>query len=274
MNPDKLKYDDHRIPVPQEFEAIFSHFYFAENKTKTTITKTLLPSFQTIMVFSFGPAAFLISKQKTKIEIGKCIVLGPIKSAFEYEIPQNSSILVANFKDDSFYRFFGKALLSNHLPIHPDEAIEDNCFAHLWTQLNNINCLKEKVAHILNFCRPYLNLQNATSNLLANFKSNAINPIKSIAVKVQQSERNIQLIHKKHFGFSAKEIMRYHRFLKTVKLIQQINLSNEKINWFKIIDQCGYYDQSQLIHDFQYFIGLSPRNYLKFQRDICEPIDQ
>lgn len=270
MRQDKSTYDSYRIPVPKEFETVFSHFYFAENNSKTTITKTLLPSFQTIMVFNFGAHAFLISKQKTKIKVDRCIVLGPIKSSFEYCLPPNSSILVANFKNDAFYRFFGKAFLSTHFPIHPDEAMEENCFNHLGLQLNNIDTAEEKVKHILNFCKPYLNQKDTTPSLFANFKSDTMNPIKSVAEKVRQSERNIQLIHKKHFGFSAKEIKRYHRFLKAIELIQQIDFTKEKINWFDIINLCGYYDQSQLIHDFKHFINLSPKNYLKFQHDICQ----
>ncbi|OCA77077.1 DNA-binding protein [Chryseobacterium artocarpi] len=270
MRPDKLTYGNYKIPIPKEFEEVFSHFYFAENNSEIPITKTLLPSFQTIMVFNFGTQAFLISKQKIKIKVDKCIVLGPIKSSFEYCLPPGSSILVVNFKDDAFYRFFGKACLSDHFPVHPDEAMEENCFTHLRLQLNNIAKVEEKVNHILNFCKPYLNQQDTTSSLLANFQSNAINPIKSIAEKVKQSERNIQLIHKKHFGFSAKEINRYHRFLKAIELIQQIDFTEEKINWFDIINHCGYYDQSQLIHDFRHFINLSPKNYIKFQQDICQ----
>lgn len=274
MRQDKLTYHDYRIPSPQEFEMIFSHFYFAENNSETTITKTLLPSFQTIMVFNFGTQAYLVSKQKIRIEVNKCIILGPIKSAFEYNLPPNAQILVSNFKDDAFYRFFGKIFLFDHLPIHPDEAMGENCFNHLWLQLNNIDTVEEKVNHILNFCKPYLDQQDSTSSLLANFKSDSINLIKSIAEEVKQSERNIQLIHKKHFGFSAKEINRYHRFLKALELIHQIDFTNEKVNWFDIINQCGYYDQSQLIHDFKHFINLSPKNYLKFQQDICQATNE
>ncbi len=269
MKPKEETYRSFRISVPKEFETVFSHFYYAENKFEHTITKTLLPSFQAIMVFNFGVQAFLVSKQKTKIEVDKCIVLGPIKSAFEYSLPPDSIILVANFKADAFYRFFGKAFLSDHLPVHPDEAMEENCFTRLWFQLDSIASTEEKVDHILNFCKPYLNQQNATSTLLANFRSDTMNSIKSIAEEARQSERNIQLIHKRHFGFSAKEVNRYHRFVKAIELIQQTDFSKEKINWFEIIDQCGYYDQSQLIHDFKHFINLSPKNYLKFQQDIC-----
>ncbi|MFZ0596955.1 MAG: AraC family transcriptional regulator [Flavobacterium sp.] len=34
------------------------------------------------------------------------------------------------------------------------------------------------------------------------------------------------------------------------------------------MDQCGYYDQSQLIHDFKYYMNISPTKFLKFQNDI------
>lgn len=270
MKPDKIPYQDYRIPSPQEFEAIFSHFYFAENNTEATITKTLLPSFQTIMVFNFGAKAFLVSKQKTKIEVDKCITLGPIKLAFEYNLPPHSQILVVNFKDDAFFRFFGKACLSDHFPIHPDEVMDENCFTRLWFELNNIDTAEKKTEHILSFCRPYLTLQTEASHLLSRFKSDTLSPIKFVAEQTGQTERNIQLLHKKHFGYSAKEINRFQRFEKALKYIQEISLSSKTINWFEVISQCGYYDQSQLIHDFKHFINLSPKNYLKFQQDICQ----
>lgn len=105
MEPKEQMYNNYRLPVPQEFEDIFSHFYIAENTTEVSLTKTLLPSFQTIMVFNFGAPASLISKQGIAIEMDKCIVLGPIKQAFEYTLPAGAKILVANFKGDAFYRF-------------------------------------------------------------------------------------------------------------------------------------------------------------------------
>ncbi|MDH7460525.1 helix-turn-helix domain-containing protein [Chitinophagaceae bacterium 26-R-25] len=270
MASDEQTYHNYRLPVPPEFEAIFSHFYFAENDSAAPLTKTLLPSFQTIMVFNFGSKASLVSRAQTEIEISRCIVLGPIKCAFDYTLPPGAQILVANFKADAFYRFFGKAFLSDHLPINPDEAVEENCFTYLWHQLDKIDSVEQKVDCILDFCRPYVRSQSATSALLTNFKSGSLNPIKSIADETGQTERNIQLMHKKHFGYSAKEINRYQRFEKAIGLIQQIASTTGSVDWFEIIDECGYYDQSQLIHDFKHFINLSPKNFLKFQQDICQ----
>jgi len=263
------QYHDFRIQVPADLEEVFTHLYFAQNKSGETITKTLLPSYQTILVFSFGARALLHSRQNTQIEIERCLVLGPIKQAFDYSLPADAIILVANFKDDAFYRFFGNAAIAEHVPINPDDLLEENCFTLLWHELKAMNGVEEQANHIFEFCRPYLRTRNSIASQLAGFDDASLNPIKTIAGEYKQSERNIQLHHKKYLGYSAKELNRYRRFLKAIELIQQIASATGKIDWFEVISECGYYDQSQLIHDFKHYINLSPTSYLKFQQDIC-----
>ncbi|KQT20842.1 DNA-binding protein [Chryseobacterium sp. Leaf404] len=271
MAENEKHYKNFKIAAPGGYEEIFSHFYFAENTTGETITKTLLPSYQTILIFNFGTPASLYSIQKTELKVDKCLVLGPIKQAFTYSLPANSGILVANFKDDAFYNFFGNAAVAEHLPVNPDDLLDENCFTSLWAQLNKIEDINDRVAYILEFSKPYLKQRNVIAEQLANFKDTNLNPIKSVADLQNQTERNIQLNHKKHLGYTAKEISRYQRFLKAVKLIQSIASSSNKMDWFDIINECGFYDQSQLIHDFKHYINLSPTKYLKFQQNICNP---
>ena len=269
MTESENKYTNFRIAVPTDYEDVFSHFYFAENKTSDIITKTLLPSFQTILIFTFGAKSILHSKLDTELAIDKCLVLGPIKQAFDYSLPPNSQILVANFKDDAFYRFFGNSSIAEHLPINPDDLLDENCFTTLWIELNKRNDINLRVSCILEYCKPYLRPRNVIAEKLANFTDETLNPIKSVASQQNQSERNIQLNHKKYLGYSAKEISRYQRFLKAIELIQNIASTSPEIDWFDIINECGYYDQSQLIHDFKHYINISPTKYLKFQQDIC-----
>lgn len=264
-------YNNFRIPVPTAFEAVFSHFYFAENNTKAPLSKTLLPNFQTLLVFCFGPEVTLKSKLNTTLAVDKCIVLGPVKQSFNYTLPVNAQILVANFKDDAFYRFFGQAISDRHVPFNPDELLTENCFTNLWHELQKIPNVQEKIDFILAFCKPYLRHRDSAFEPLSAFdrQSLILNPIKAIAKETNQSERNVQLNHKKFLGYSAKEINRYHRFLKATELIQQRLSAAKKLDWFEVIDDCNYYDQSQLIHDFKHFINLSPKQYLKFQEEIC-----
>jgi AraC-like DNA-binding protein len=271
MSDNKEKYISFRIPVPVEYEEIFSHFYVAENRSSSAITKTLFPSFQTILIFNFGVNVHLFTKQNLSIMIEKCIVLGPIKHAFDYTLPPKSEILVANFKDDAFYRFFGHVSTSQHLSQDPDDLLNANCFTMLWTELQKIANPSYRVVYILGFCKSYLRQQNAIAKQLINFEDISISSIKSIADIQNQSQRNIQLNHKKYLGYSAKEVNRFRRFLKAISCIQKNTVTNSssKIDWFEIIEQCGYYDQSQLIHDFKHYIHLTPTKYLKFQHEIC-----
>ncbi|UOB17950.1 DUF6597 domain-containing transcriptional factor [Abyssalbus ytuae] len=263
---------NYRITPPSEYDEVFSHFYFAKNDTEELITKTLLPSYQTILVFVFKAKALLVSKENTLVKIEKSIVLGPIKKVFDYSLPPHCEILVVNFKDDAFYRFFGSPLIAGGAPVNPDKLLPENCFTAIWTELNKIENVQERINYILEFCKPYLGQRNNLVKEIINFNTPNQNPIQAIAEKQNQTVRNIQLKHKQYLGYTAKEINRYQRFIKAVWLIQKLVSENSEINWFEIINDCGYYDQSQLIHDFKYYINLSPAKYLKFQKNICSPL--
>ena len=260
-------YNGYRITVPTEFDEIFSHFYFAENKSKDPIIQTLLPTFQSMMVFSFGAPLALITKEKEEISMGKCLILGPIKQAFTYVLPSGGKMLVVNFKDDAFFRFFGTASLMEHQ--HPDDLLNDNCFTMLWTNLNKIDSINDKVTHLLDFSRPYIKNRHSLTEQIIALGNTAISPVKEISNKQKLSERAVQMNLKKHLGYSSREIGRYMRFLKAVELVQQLASDHNPVNWFEVIEECGYYDQSQLIHDFKYYLDLSPSKYLKFQHGIC-----
>ncbi|HAO26775.1 MAG TPA: AraC family transcriptional regulator, partial [Chryseobacterium indologenes] len=61
----KQEYREHRIPATQEFENVFTHFYFAENGSKHPVTKILLPTYQTILLFCFGEQVSMSTHEKT-----------------------------------------------------------------------------------------------------------------------------------------------------------------------------------------------------------------
>ena len=271
MAPHKNYYEIKRS-VPKDYDEVFSHFYFAKNESDQIITQTLLPSYQSILLFSFGknPPVFLNSK--IPLVIDKCIVLGPIKKAFQYALPSQSEMLVINFKNDAFYRFFG-VTPAIHLPLNPDKLLDSTCFADLWAELVQFSDPNQQLKHLLDFCKPYLKQRHMVAQQLANFNHQNYNPIKFVAKTQHQSERNIQILHRKYFGYSAKEVSRYRRFLKALTCLQTLVINNKKVDWFEIISQCGYYDQSQLIQDFKHFTSFSPTKYLKSLKDICNPIN-
>ncbi|MCL9806434.1 helix-turn-helix domain-containing protein [Flavobacterium amniphilum] len=269
MQSEKEKYESFRIATPEGYKELFSHFYYAANFTSESVTKTLLPSYQTILIFTFGVKPFLVSAEGFEIEVGDSLVLGPVKHSFDYKLPPEAEILVVNFEGDTFYRFFGEATVPEHVPMNPDSLIMANCFTDLWILLNEEKDVNKRISLILEFCAPYLKKRNAIVGQLEGFVGDGMSSVKAVAQANHLTERSIQLLHKKHLGYSAKELGRYNRFLKVIRLLQEKIESDVKTDWFEIVERCGYYDQSQLIRDFKHYINLSPKQYLKFQQDIC-----
>ena len=269
MFKENQTYIDFRLDVLEDFQEVFSHFYFAENLSKETVKKTLLPSYQTLLIFNFGAKAVLYSDRSTIIEINKCIVLGPVKNAFDYALPSGSKLLVAVLKNDAFYRFFGTNPVSKEFSFNPDDLLSENCFNALWSKLDKIEGAADQLQFILTYSKPYLKQRDPVFEKMVLFRQRGLSPIKSIAISQNQTERMMQIYHKKYTGYSAKEFNRYQRFLSAIRLIQHNSCQSKKIDWFEVIQECGYYDQSQLIHDFQHYIKLSPTKYLKFQKEIC-----
>jgi AraC-like DNA-binding protein len=266
MRDHNENYCERRIDVPSEFGDIITYFYSALNISGSDIRKTLVPSFQTIMVFSFGSAVSFKAGGDSLV-LDQCLVLGPIKQPIEYTLPAASDMLVINFKDDAFYRFFGPALMSGLVAAHPDQLLQQNCFSQLWFRLKD-ETAEVRAALILDFCRPYLKCREISFQDISTEASDyrLVNPVKAVAQKTGQSERNVQLNHKKYLGYTAKEKGRHERFMKAMLLLQS---PGEKVDWLEIVETCGYYDQSQLIHDFNHYLNLSPGRYIKFQAEVC-----
>jgi AraC-like DNA-binding protein len=272
MDDGKNAYLTRHISAPDAFIEVISHFYVAENHTGEPIHKTLVPSFQTILVCSFGAPLVLTTSLHRTLRIDKISILGPVKQAFEYTLPPGAEMLVANFRSDGFFRFFGKALQGLR-PSDPDDLLRDNCFAQLWETLEPMTTMDERVSRILAFARPYVRPQDALITQIEQMRKENIrnSPVKEMAGRSGQTKRNIQLKHRQRLGYSVKELTRYERFLKALELVgRQISAGHKKVDWFDIIHDCGYYDQSQLIHDFRHYLGLSPTRYLKAQKDICQ----
>ncbi|MGO2101435.1 MAG: DUF6597 domain-containing transcriptional factor [Psychroflexus halocasei] len=264
------KYKSYKIKPPKDFSEVFSHFYGAENHSKLPVTKILSPSFQTILVFNLSKNPLKISTENHQFTIQKCMVLGPLKKAIHYTIPAHSTFFIINFRDDAFYRFFNQSVLNSSFFENPDQLTGENCFSVLWQQLKKLDNPKKYVEELCDFSWSYLKERDTIVEKITLLRDQSSeDPIKAVAVAEAISKRTVQKRHKQSFGYTAKEIQRYQRFSNALHALEIKTVNYQTVDWFGIINQCGYYDQSQLIHDFQYFLSCTPSHYLKFQRDIC-----
>lgn len=80
--------------------------------------------------------------------------------------------------------------------------------------------------------------------------------VAELAEKLGLSERSIERLSLRAFGFPPKLLLRRQRFLRSLARF----MLDPSMAWIDTLDY-HYYDQAQFTRDFQRFMGMSPRAY-------------
>jgi len=88
--------------------------------------------------------------------------------------------------------------------------------------------------------------------------------IRDVARDAGLSQRRFIQLFACEVGISPKLFCRVRRFRQALETVRHTAVPN----WAQVAVDCGYYDQSHLIHDFRFFSNLSPTEYVR-QRSQC-----
>ena len=80
--------------------------------------------------------------------------------------------------------------------------------------------------------------------------------VADLSAKLSLSERSIERLSRRAFGFSPKLLLRRQRFLRSLARF----MLDPSMAWIDTMDH-HYYDQAQFTRDFQSFMGMGPRDY-------------
>ena len=87
--------------------------------------------------------------------------------------------------------------------------------------------------------------------------------IRDMASKIGISQKHLIHLFDQRVGMRPKQFDRIVRFQRVIKTLEK-NKPRE-VDWTAVALDCGYYDQSHFIRDFQAFSGMSPSFYLANQ---------
>jgi AraC-like DNA-binding protein len=88
--------------------------------------------------------------------------------------------------------------------------------------------------------------------------------IRDVARDAGLSQRRFIQLFAREVGMSPKLFCRVRRFRQALETVRHTAVPN----WGRVAVDCGYYDQSHLIHDFRFFSNLSPTEFVR-QRSEC-----
>ena len=250
-------------------EVINSFYHTSISSDGEAITRHVCPNLEMMLIFNFGipvRISFHNNPLDTQ-EINRTAVIGPLRQMLNYELLPGADALIVNFKFNGFQRLFNMPLTGltgqnqKGAEILKDEVRFDN----LWQELAALPETSQRVDLLNQLATRLLKdndqvLQTIIGNL-AQFFNPCVDPVKAIAADTRLSERSIQLKFQKHTGYSVKELLRFLRFKEVIAYI--LARTNQKIVIFDLIARHDYHDQSHLIKDFQYFLGLAPQQFIK-----------
>jgi AraC-like DNA-binding protein len=88
--------------------------------------------------------------------------------------------------------------------------------------------------------------------------------IRDIAKAVDLSQRRLIELFAAEVGVTPKLFGRLQRFQHAMACA----LSAKKVDWAQLAIECGYFDQSHLIHEFMEFAGVSPADFWQRQNQL------
>lgn len=77
--------------------------------------------------------------------------------------------------------------------------------------------------------------------------------------KIGYSQKHFISMFRKQVGLTPKKYLRINRFQQALGEIER----SGKIDWTRIAQKCGFYDQAHFIADFKRFSGFTPEEYLR-----------
>ena len=197
------------------------------------------------------------------------VVSGAHSGPFVIDPRERGSVIGVRFRPGGAFPFLGTPA-SDLADVHVDlETLWGTSAVELREQL----CLtktpaerfklleKALVAHLF---RP-LERHYAVRFALETFgRANSGLAIRDVARDAGLSQRRFIQLFAREVGMSPKLFCRVRRFRQALERVRQ----TAGPNWAQVAVDCGYYDQSHLIRDFQLFSHLSPTEYVR-QRSEC-----
>lgn len=258
------------IEVTEPLFGAIKYFYCihtpADFKTKI---QHLSPNLEMMLIFNFG-APVRVSFGKEIVgdwKVERVAAIGPLRKMLNYELLPGADIIVTVFNPDGFYRLFQLPMNEMGEPdiIDPDQLLNITGFNELWEVLNSLPLLSDRIALLKAYAHAFVrDAEEAVFPLVEGipyFHNPMIQPVRAIASDANLSERTIQLRFKKYLGFSPKELLRFLRFKQVINGI--LEKESTEVDWYELVNQYGYHDQSHLIKDFQHYLGTTPQKFIR-----------
>jgi AraC-like DNA-binding protein len=247
------------------------NFWICEDYQANHVNERILPTGTIELVINLhdNELRFYDSEQPNRCSrFSGAIVSGAHGKGFICDNDEETFIMGVHFKPGGAFPFLGvpgDELADTHIDL---EALWGSSATRLRERLCEASTVAERfslleeslISHLF---RP-MEHHYAVSTALACFGRQIDATVRGIARDIGLSQRRFIQVFKAEVGVTPKLFSRVQRFQRARAIIHR---QAEAADWTGIAMECGYFDQSHLIREFQEFSNLSPADYLRqYQR--------
>ena len=247
-------------PDPRLAE-IVSSMWFGEGKTAYQRDR-ILPSGQSQLLINLGPAQYRVEPgpPEKRVPFIDVWYSGLHQGPIDTEAPHGNALLGVAFSAHGTFPWLGENMenLSDRI-IALADALGDGALA-LRERLLNTPSLEARFKCVerwlLGRLKPRTIVHPAVRWAVDRLAATGGRiSIEELATQTGFTRKHLGNLFQQQVGLSPKSLARIHRFRGALALLDG---SAGQVPWAELAEQCGFYDQSHLIHEFRRFTGFSP----------------
>lgn len=248
---------------------LVASMWFGEGKVAYQRDR-ILPSGQSQLLINLGPPQYRIDPgpPEARVPFVDVWYSGLHQGPIDTEAPHGNALLGVAFTARGGYPWLGERMdrLSDRI-IALADALGDGVLA-LRERLQNTASLSARfrlverwlIARLQPRVRVHPAVRWAVDRIVATAGSVGI---EDLAAETGFTRRHLGTLFQQQVGMGPKVLARVHRFRGALDLLTR---ARGVVPWDRLADQCGFYDQSHLIHEFRRFTGFSPTELVRRDR--------
>jgi AraC-like DNA-binding protein len=244
---------------------VIEDFWLYEDYDGEHPHETILPTGTFEIVFNLREdelRIYDVSDPGTCRRFSGAVISGPYAASFMSDAAEESSLLGVHFKPGGAFAVLGfpaGELASTHLDL-------ETAWGPAAHTLRERLCALSEPAQRFRLLERFLlrrlfdgpDRHGAVGKGLAILmRTHGREKIRDIAQALDLSQRRFADLFAKEVGLTPKLFGRVRRFQNAVTALGHAT----KLDWAQFAVECGYFDQSHLIHEFVEFTGLCPTDY-------------
>jgi AraC-like DNA-binding protein len=231
----------------------------------------ILPDGCAELIFHFRGRFHAISAIGQSLRQPACFVVGLLTSPFVIAPASHVDTMGVRFRPGGAYPFFrGPLSALTDRVVGLDDLWGGATARRLWQRLAETQGDGARVSSIsreLLQRRARVEHDRGTASAVGDLVGTSGRAsIDSVAVRAGMTTRHLQRRFADRVGVSPKVLARILRFQRT--LLQRAAADRSRPDWVRVAVECGYTDQSHLIHDYAAFAGETPATLLAAESEL------